>query len=184
MAVDGIRLRIAAPTDLFLKGRGFYQVEEDSLYVQLQPAETNSRVFSYLESDNLRVDLDQAGRILFIELNAGRHTWAVDENLSLPSSLGYADIRCLEFRLRIPPPILATNNSRSVVALTFGSAAADRSYRIADSVILQTSAGNLLNRIIVTDIVDDLAGREIGAFRQAIRGLGGRSLERTSPQDL
>lgn len=184
MTVDGIRLRIAAPTDLFLQGRGFYQVEEDSLYVQLQPSETNSRVFSYLESDNLRIDIDQAGRILFIELNDGRHTWTIDESLSVPSSLGYADIRCLEFRFCIPPPILATNNARSVVALTFGSAAVDRSYRIADSVILQTSAGNFLNRIIVTDIVDDLAGREIAAFRQSIRGVGGQALERTPPHDL
>lgn len=184
MANDGIRLRIAAPTDLFLQGRGFYQVEEDSLYVQLQPAETNSRVFSYLESDHLRIDLDQAGRILFIELNVGRHTWAVDENLSLPSSLGYADIRCLEFRKRIELPALASNAERTTLSIIFDPAPVDRSYRIADSVILQTSAGNLFNRIIVTDIVDDLAGREIGAFRQAIRGLGGRSLERTPPQDL
>ncbi len=184
MADNGIRLRIAAPTDLFLQGRGFYQLEEDSLYVQLQPAEFNCRIFSYLESNNLRIDLDQAGRILFIELNAGRHTWIVDQNLALPLSLGYADIRCLEFRKRITSPTLATNSERTALSIIIDPAPVDRSYRIAESVILQTSAGNLLNRIMVTDIVDDLAGRGIAAFRQAIRGLGGRSLERTPPQDL
>lgn len=184
MSADAIRLRIAPPTDLFPLGKGFYQLEEDALYVQFQPAEVHAQVFSYLESDNFRLDLDQAGRLLFIELTSPRHTWTIDTTLTLPSSLGFADIRCLEFRQRISAPRLSTDPSRSIVALSFSSAPIDRSFRIADSVILQTSPGDTLSRLIITDIVDDLAGRHIAAFRQSLRPQLERPFDHRSPGDL
>lgn len=172
MAEPGIRLRISAPTDLFLQGRGFYQLEEDSLYLQLQSPSTDSRFFSYLESDIMRIDLDRSGRMLFLELNAGRHTWPVDERLKLPNSIGYADIRWLDFRRQIPAPSLSTTSDRATLTITFESSPAARSFHLSSSVIIQTTTEDCLHSIIITDIVDDLAGQEIAAFRKELAAKG------------
>jgi hypothetical protein len=178
MPQPGIKLRISAPTDLFLQGRGFYQLEEDSLYVHLEPASPKSHFFSYLEAPNFRLDLDHAGRLLFLELNAGRHTWTVTDDLDIPTSSGYADIRWLDFRRQITSPTLATNKDRTSLAITFDPAPIDRSFRLSPSVIIQTTQEDCLRSIIVTEIVDDLAGQEIAAFRKELRGEDAKPADR------
>ncbi|MBK7140902.1 MAG: hypothetical protein IPH75_02335 [bacterium] len=172
MADPGIRLRISAPTDLFLQGRGFYQLEEDSLYLQLETVTEKGHFFSYLEAPNCRLDFDIAGRLLFLEINAARHTWHVIDNLDLPTSIGFADIHCLDFRRQIPDPFLSTTSDRSSLTITFESSPVARAFRLSNSVIIQTTAEDCLRSITITDIVDDLAGQEIAAFRNELAAKG------------
>jgi hypothetical protein len=173
-----IKLRIAAPVNLFLAGRGFYQLEEDALYVQMGQADPNSRFFSFIEAPNMRLDLDRTGRLLFIEVSAGRHTWKEMNELRLPQSVGYADIRWLDFRRQIPSPVLNCNRSRTSLSIQFSELTVKGSFYVAESVIVQTTAENCLASIIITDIIDDLAGQEIAAFRKELRGQNGPKLDR------
>ncbi len=169
MSQTRVRLKITTPAELFVSGRGFYQLEESALYVQIARPSTDSRFFSYLEAPDLRLDFDRAGRLLFIEVSAGRHTWQVDEHMTLPTSLGYADIRWLDFRSQIPPPSLLTNRERTTLLIRFDDQPISHSYALADTVIVQTTEDSCLARIIITDIKDDLAGQDIAAFRKANR---------------
>lgn len=163
------KLRISTPAGFFLSGRGFYQLEESSLYVQINPVTSDSRFFSYLEADNVRLDLDRNGRLIFIEVNAGRHTWKVLDDLKLPSSIGYADIHWLDFRERMPNPRLITNPDKTMICIQFSEEPVTASYFLADTVLVQTHGESLLSSIMVTDITDDLAGQEIAAYRLEVR---------------
>jgi hypothetical protein len=170
MVEPGIKLRIASPTELFMKGSGFYQLEEDALYVQLGQTDADSRFFSFIEAPNMRLDLDRTGRLLFIEVNAGRHTWIVDDDLRPPPSIGYADIRWLDFRREIAAPALSCNATKTSLCIQFSDLPITRSYCLAQSVIVRTTSEDCLASLIITDIVDDLAGQEIAAFRKELRG--------------
>lgn len=164
-----LKLRISTPAGLFLSGRGFYQLEESSLYVQVGPIEPDSRFFSYLEADNVRLDLDRSGRLLFVEVNAGRHTWKVSDDLKLPASIGYADIHWLDFRRRISNPSLITDENRTILCIRFTDVPVKASYFLAENIIVQVTEDSCLASIIVTNIVDDLAGQEISAYRKEVR---------------
>lgn len=163
------KLRISTPAGFFLSGRGFYQLEESALYVQISQVTPDSRFFSYLEADNCRLDLDRNGRLIFIEVNAGRHTWKVVEDLVLPKSIGYADIHWLDFRERIDNPEIFTSPDKTMICLQFSREPVTASYFLADTVLVQTHGDNLLTAIIVTGITDDLAGQEISAYRKEVR---------------
>ena len=178
MSEPCIKLRLAPPTDLFLAGFGFYQLEEDALYVQLGQADPDSRFFSYIEAPNMRLDLDRTGRLLFIEVNAGRHTWKAVDDIRPPQSIGYADIRWLDFRRQIPAPSLTCNAPRTSLCIQFSDQPIKCSYYLAESVIVQTTDENCLAAIIITDIIDDLAGQEIAAFRKELRAQSGTKSER------
>lgn len=163
------KLRISPPTGPLLPGRGFYQLEESSLYVQIGPYSSNGRFFSYLESDHVRFDIDKDGRLLFIEIAAGRHTWKVDQTLQFPNSSSPAELRWLDFRSSIPDPTIRTNPDRTLIHLGFPGAAPSQTLQIADSVITEATSDNHLAGLFVNDIVDDLAGQEIARFRQQYR---------------
>ena len=84
MAAQAIKLRISTPTEPIPPGRGFYQLEEDSLYVQIGLFSRDRRFFSYLESKNTRLDFDREGRLIFIEVDLPRRQWPVDLQLTRP----------------------------------------------------------------------------------------------------
>ena len=163
------KLRFEPPTGELLPGRGFYQLEEDALYVQIAPFNRQRRFFSYLETPNVCLELDKEGRLLFIELDLARRHWTVDENLVPPERAEPAEVRWLDFREQIDPPKIVSNRRRLLVFLRFAARPAAGSYLIAENVILQAADDQTLVGIWVTDIVDDLAGREIAAFRKAVR---------------
>ena len=170
MALVTLKLRISAPIEPILPGRGFYQLEEDSLYVQVGPFSKKRRFFSYLESENIRFDLDREGHLIFIEVAVARRLWKIDPGTKPPMVVEPADIRWLDFRERVKDPVLLTAASRMCLLLRFNSKTSLRSYYLAEEVIAQVDEEDELAAIWVTDIVDDLAGQEIGAFRKKIRG--------------
>ena len=167
--MTSLKLRISPPTGDLLPGRGFYQLEEDSLYVQIAPFSNSYRFFSYLESEHVRFDLDREGRLLFIEVNCPRRHWRVVEDMSCPSHPHEADIRWLNFRCQMTNPELFTNQSRTALILRFAPAAETRTYRLAESVLLETCSDSTLAAVWITDIVDDLAGQCIAAYRRRFR---------------
>jgi hypothetical protein len=164
------KLRIDAPTEETLPGRGFYQLEEDALYVQVARFEKGLRFFSYLESESVRFDLDRHGKLLFIEVDRARRHWEVEPSFAPPELAVHADIRWLDFREQLAEPRLLTDERRQRLLLRFTSNPPRGTFYLAENVIVQIDAGDYLSSIWVTDIDDDLAGREIAAFRKQIRG--------------
>ena len=163
------KLRIIPPTGPLVPGRGFYQLEESSLYVQIGPFLQDTPFFSFLESKRVRFDIDKSGQLLFVEIDAARHTWKLDKNLTLPSFSRHADIRWLDFRSEIPDPVIWTNHDRTSLHLRFPDATAHDSFEIAETVILQVTADQLLAGVYISDVIDDVAGQEIARFRSEVR---------------
>ena len=170
MTIISPKLRISTPTGPIPTGRGFYQLEEDALYVQVGLHAGSRPYFSSLESENFRLDMDRHGRLMFIEFTVPRRQWQVEESLHIPSTVEAADIRWLDFREDIVEPAPVTNEAGTVLQLRFNDSQPLYNYYLAESVIAQTDRENRLAVIWIYDIVDDLAGQEIGAFRKMIRG--------------
>ena len=168
MCVRAITLKIETPTGLVLPGRGFYQLEEDALYVQVGEFSRRRRFFSYLESDRVRFDIDKAGRLMLIEVDHARRRWKVDRNLAPPTIGEPADIRWLDFRARIPDPQILTDEQRAVLLLRFAESSSWRWYALAESVLVQVDECDHLAAVWIADIVDDLAGQRIASFRKKV----------------
>ena len=164
-----LKLRISPPIGDLLPGRGFYQLEEDSLYVQIAPFSNSYRFFSYLESEHVRFDLDREGRLLFVEVNCPRRHWRVVEDMSCPLHPQEADIRWLRFRSQMANTELFTNQSRTALVVRFAPADETRTYRLTESVLLEIGRDSTLAAVWITDIVDDLAGQCIAAYRRKFR---------------
>jgi hypothetical protein len=166
MTLDRLTIRIDAPSDSLPPGRGFYQLEEDILFVPIgRPPRTKTAFFSFLESEIARLDIDTTGRLLFAEISRSRRLWEVIPDLKAPAGAPYADVRWLDFREQFVEPRILTNQKRDVVCIQFADRPDAKALRLADSVILESDADNVAVRLWVTEIVDDLAGRNIAALR-------------------
>ncbi len=171
MTLNSITLRISTPTEPTPPGRGFYQLEEDALFVQIGAFSRDRKFFSYLESDHLRLDLDRQGRLIFIEVNLPRRRWTKNVDLTMPDNPQLADIRWLDFRQPIAEPVFLCNRNQTRLLIQFAAKPATRSFLVGDRVILEADADNHLASIWVDGIEDDLAGREISTFRKRLATL-------------
>lgn len=169
MSPKSPRLQISTPSEPIEPGRGFYQLEEDVLYVQVGEFESGKRFYSYLESSNFSMEFDRDGRLIFIELNLPRRLWPVDESIVWPSSVEPADIRWLDFRAHLDMPQISTNDDRSMVAIRLSDKKSAKAFYLASTVALLVDSENLPVGLMIRDINDDLAGAEIAAFRKQIR---------------
>jgi len=169
--IQSARLRISAPTEPIAPGRGFYQLEEDALYVQIGPFAPQRRFFSYLEAVSVGLQFDRSARLIFVEVNRPRHSWEVDERLAMPSLAEMADLRWLDFRETIPEPRITADSSRTLLRLQFNCGFPSRSFYLAEHVILQVDDDDRLSAIWTDEIEDDLAGCEIAHFRKSCRRL-------------
>ncbi len=169
MTVKSPRLSISTPTEPILPGRGFYQLEEETLYVQIGPFHDHRKFFSYLDSNNVSLQLDRTGRLIFLSVGIPKRRWKIAPSLTPPKIVEPADIRWLDFREQIEEPALLTNKPKSVIKLEFSQIENPLNYFVAGAVVAQVDSEGQLAALWVTEIVDDLAGREIGAFRKQLR---------------
>ncbi|UCE25341.1 MAG: hypothetical protein JSU74_04670 [Candidatus Zixiibacteriota bacterium] len=168
MTVESIKLNVSTPIEPIAPGRGFYRVEEESLFVQIGPFCNRRRFFSYLEAPGILLDFDRHGRLIFLEVDIPRRRWREMKDPRPPSVVEAADVRWLNFRNSLPQPALETNPDRTLLKLVFGSVDRPLNYYIAKSVISQTSPDHRLAALWITDIADDLAGRQISSFRKEL----------------
>lgn len=169
MPIDLPQLEISTPTEPTPPGRGFYQLEEDSLYVQIGPYTRERAVFSWLESDTVHLEFDSEGRLVFFEVDLPRRRWIKSDDSIYPTQTEMADVRWLDFRQRIEPLALITNQDQTLLQIRFADIAPSRSFQVAEQVTVQTDQDHRLISLCVAGIVDDLAGREISAFREYCR---------------
>ncbi len=171
MPVKTIRVNVSTPSATIPRGRGFYQLEEEELYLPVvQNPEQKARFFSYLESDNISLQLDRDGRLIFIEAAVPRRRWVEWQDLTIPDKVRTADIRFLDFRDSLPITEIFCNPTRQLLKLQFERSTNGPFYYLAENLIAQTDSQSNLTAIYVIDIIDDLAGREIAAWRKAVYG--------------
>jgi len=168
--LKALSLRISTPTDNLPRGRGFYQLEEEELYLPIEYAEGKARFFSYLESETVSLHLDKTGRLIFIELTLPRRRWRYKENLIVPERAAIADIRFLDFRQSFKAPSVLCDKTRENLMLRFRRGSSAQNYFLAENLIAQVNDKKELMAIWVTNIIDDIAGREISSWRKSIRG--------------
>jgi hypothetical protein len=146
-----LQLLVATPLQPIPRGLGFYQIEEQSLFVQLGGIFDTQRFYSYIDSPISRFDIDRRGRLLFFEINAPKQRWQVTDRPLIPQIVEPADIRWLDFRRKIQRPELLTNRTNSVLKLQFSEELPHYNYYLSA-------------------IVNDSAGRKIAAFRRLLNG--------------
>lgn len=168
--MSSLKLIVSTPIKPTPNGRGFYQIEERSLYVQIGGLFDTSRFYSFIDSPITRFDIDRKGHLLFLEVNLPRQHWKIQGDLKMPAAIEPADIRWLSFRKKIESPKVLTNKDNSILKLIFSEKEVVYNYYLADSVILQVGSSKEAVAMIVTNIVEDTAGREIAEFRRKMIG--------------
>jgi hypothetical protein len=167
MAIKSIKVRVSTPTEHLLPGRGFYQVDDGALFVQIGHFQHSRQFFSYLESESVRIDIDRKGRPIFIEVGLPRQRWQLLPGFQVPPVVETADLRFTDFRKTIEQPTLLASPSRSSLLIRFDRSSRSNCYQLADSVVVQVSDDGELTAIWVLEIVDDFAGQQLAAFRKS-----------------
>lgn len=163
---DGIRVIVKTPVAFPPASRGFYQAEEDVLYVPVYPF---GNFYSYLDSPHVLLDVDRTGRLIFIQVLAPRRGWRVRPDLCVPEATLEADIRFRDFRARLPRTSILTNQDRSVVHIRFRAARNPEHYRVADHLVFDLTPDDALSGIWITAIEDDRAARGMAAWRKSVK---------------
>ncbi len=177
---DHIELSIRIPADNRYFCRGFYQIEEDVLYVPIYPS---GRFYSYLDSipdssiknknNNKQplanLDIDPEGRLLFLQIKTPRRQWEINNSLNYSSPFEFADIRFIRFRDRIRCRKIETDKDFSWARLTFLKQKISCSYRAADNLIFDITEDNLLASIWITSMTDDRAAKLMSQWRKEMR---------------
>jgi hypothetical protein len=160
---DKIRVTVKTPADLPYISRGFYQVEENALYVPILPA---GRFFSFLDSPQLHIDADNAGRPLFIQIIEPRKSWQVRADLVAPKDSPPADIRFLSFRDQIPAARIETSSDNTIVRITFIESGERQSYAVAENLIFDITPDKTLAAIWILNIEEDRAAKAMAQWRK------------------
>jgi len=168
--MPSLKVRISPPIQPIPRGLGFYQSEDESLHVLIGGSAASRRFFSFIDSPSTRFDLDREGRIMFCEIAAPKKGWQTIEDLNPPSIIEAADVRWMDFRKSIETPEFFTNEKQDRLLILLSHETAEFNYYLAESVILQVSRSDNACALLVSEIVDDSAGRKISAFKKEMRG--------------
>ncbi len=165
MPLDKINVKIYPLFEKLFKGGGFYQVEESTLHIITSPIKTKNQFFSSLECNNFRIDTDQNGKILFIELHSPKKRWLVTENIKFPRNVNKADIRILDFRRSIANPKLLTNNDNTILKIEWFKEHNVAHYLTASDIVLEVNNNSQLTSIWINNITDDIAGKSLAKLK-------------------
>ncbi|HDL01536.1 MAG TPA: hypothetical protein ENH23_04810 [candidate division Zixibacteria bacterium] len=169
MPSSKIQLRISTPTGPVKSGRGFYQLDEESLFVQIGLFTEKKHFFNYLENDCVLFDLDRTGQLIFIEISKAKRHWIIDDFLTSPTDAETADIRWLNFREKLPDVLIKTDNNFEIVKLEFQKNNSPLYFIISESVLVETDHAHSLTAVWVTSYEEDAGGQYIKRFRRRQR---------------
>ena len=169
MTVRRLKVTTRTPDAGIPRARGFYQMEEDTLYFPIETGQSRSHYFSFLDSEFVSLQLDRDGRLIFVEIILPRRRWQVEPNLVHPEQSVPGDIRFLDFRERFDEPEILCDSHYQTVYIKFSSRSAKFTYRLADNVLVQVDAHDHVTATWLSGITDDRAGKRISAWRKALR---------------
>lgn len=169
MTVRRLKVTIRTPDADIPRARGFYQLEEDTLYFPLETGHGHARLFSFLDSDFVSLQVDREGRLIFVEISLPRRRWQVEPSLVLPEYATPADVRFLDFRERFDEPAILCDNKYQTVHVKFSDLPARTTCLLAENLLAQTDNENNLTGLWLSGIVDDRAGQHISSWRKMLR---------------
>ncbi len=184
-ASEGIKVRLVTPAEKPLFSRGFYQVEEDLLYVPIFPA---GKFYSYVDTPKSRnkstvsgkaskssarfsLDIDRKGRLLFIKVATPRRFWEHDDTLKIPQTVETADIRFISFRVKVHRARIQYSESDSLIRLNLDNAPICNTYYITERLIAGLSEDNYLVALWISGIEDDRAAQKMAHWRKDHKNL-------------
>jgi hypothetical protein len=141
----------------------FYDQETDILSVNILPFEPYD---SYVESDDVRIDADQGGRPVFIEVSRPWSQWRIDPDFSLPEADFDGTINLRETLRRFPSGEIIADRRRETVCLKFLARQGDRVIRLAENMLAET-ADEFLVGFWLAGVQPDFAGRKQSLWRAA-----------------
>ncbi|MGH8016095.1 MAG: hypothetical protein ACREBV_07890, partial [Candidatus Zixiibacteriota bacterium] len=122
----------------------------------------------FIDSPISRFDLDKEGRLVFFELTLPKRQWKVVDSLEIPNNVEPADVRWLNFRKNIESPDVTTDKSKSQIYLKLSDETPEMNYYLADKVVVRVASYGTACGILVTEVIDDSAGRKFAEFRRRI----------------
>lgn len=161
-------LSIRVPAETTRYSRGFYQVEDQQLIVPLCPS---GRFYSFLDSPQLSLDIDNAGRLLCLTINTPRQTWRADDSLRFPIGGLSADIRFLEFRDVLPPAEIEVASGTDLIRVGFVRLNQPEFYAVSDNLTVEITGGRFLSAIWIRNIIEDRGARAMAAWRKGMKEL-------------
>ncbi len=167
MPITRPEIQIRTPAGDLPSGRGFYQLEEESLYLPIEYHD-QKRFYSYLDSETVSLHLDRAGRLIFIEVDLPRRRWDIKENFVPPEIIKPGEARFLDFRKTMAKPKAFCDSNRENLLILFDKQPAEHNISLARNIIAQITSDGFLTAIWASDFTDDMAGREIASWRRSI----------------
>ncbi len=168
-APDG-QLAVGGPIPVAVRSREdtslvatFYDQETDKLFVNILPFEPYD---SYVESDDVRIDTDQDGRPVFIEVSRPWNQWRIDPDFSLPTADFDGAVNLRETLRRFPSGEIIADRCRETVYLKFLARQGDRVIRLAENMLAETAEGFLVG-FWLAGVQPDFAGRKQNLWRAA-----------------
>lgn len=168
MPITTPEIQIRTPAGKIPSGRGFYQLEEESLYLPIEYPNLQKRFYSYLDSETVSLHTDRAGRLIFIEVDIPRRRWNIKENFVPPEIAKLAEARFLDFRKTLVEPKVFCDYNRDNLLILFDNQPAEQNIYLAENLITQVTENGYITAIWAFDFTDDMAGREIALWRRSI----------------
>ena len=179
---DCIQVRVITPAGTERFSRGFYQVEEDCLYVPLYPS---GHFYSYIDSESsplrhsdptkppgsisVNLDIDREGRLLFIHVKTPQRRWTISQQIEIPSTIETADLRFISFRANHSRARISATPDFSTMMISFAESDQARFYRITDNMIAGIAGNECLSALWLLDCVEDRGAREMAAWRKRLK---------------
>ena len=158
----------------FPQTAAFYDEESDTLSVNILPFEP---YHSFLESEDIRIDTDEHGRPVFIEVNRARERWLVDPGFAVPVPETGGTLCFRETRRRFSRGEIRADQRGENVCLKFLARQGKQVTRLGDNLLAETADGFLV-AIWVLGIELDFGERKQAKWRvataQRLRRIGHR----------
>ncbi len=139
----------------------YYDLDCDTLFVHILPF---APYHSFLETEELRIDTDQRGRPVFIELNRPRTEWRANPQLVVPQPDIDGTLSFRETRRRFNAGEIETDLSCQNVCIRLLARDSQQVIRLADNLLVET-ADSFLVAIWVLDVRSDFGGRKQTQWR-------------------
>ena len=144
-------------------GRGFYENYEGILNFAVR---TRGKFHSYIQSDQLSIDISKSGGLLNIEVSVPKDQWVQDKKLAPPQDAPFRKLRFLDFRLNIKDESYLTNESRDLLYVCFSKDSHIKTYEIAENLLVDVNVVSELAGLWVLNVVDDFGFKSEMAFRR------------------
>lgn len=142
----------------------FYDLESETLSLHVLPFDP---YYSFLELGDARIDTDECGRPVFVEVSGAQKDWIIDRELKMPKPCEEGTLVFRQTRRRFAAPKIIADNHRETVCLKFLARRGDRMVRVAENLLAETADGFLV-ALWFSAVRLDFAEREQSRWRSRV----------------